>query len=62
MMTQRMKPITDDWLTVKSDRNILTVIILPTTSDGNRYIQVHLQSGDAFDVFKFKQRGLKVGL
>lgn len=54
--------IAADWLTVKSDGKTLTVTILPTKLDGNRYMEVSVQAGDAFDEFKFRQRGLKVGL
>lgn len=52
--------ITTDWLTAKSEGNILTVTIQPTTLDANRFMKV--EAGDVFDVFNFKQRGLKVGL
>ena len=44
------------------DHEDLTVTILPTTADANRYIKVSVQIGDAFDEFKFRLRGLKVGL
>ena len=54
--------VTSNWLTAKSDGNKLTVTILPTTVNGNRFMKVHVQHGDAFDEIKFKQRGLKVGL
>ena len=53
--------ITSNWATATRNGNTLTVTILPTTSDGNRYIKVSVQNGDAFDEFKFKLRGLKVG-
>lgn len=52
--------ITTDWLTAKSEGNILTVTIQPTTLDANRFMKV--EAGDVFDEFNFKQRGLKVGL
>ena len=54
--------ITSDWATATQNGNTLTVTILPTTSNGNRYIKVSVQNGDAFDEFKFRLRGLKVGL
>lgn len=54
--------ITSYWLTAKHEVNKLTVTILPTTSDANRFMKVCVQNGDAFDEFRFKQRGLKVGL
>ena len=54
--------ITSNWLTAKREGNKLTVTISPTTSNGNRFMKVYVQNGDAFYEFKFKQRGLKVGL
>ena len=54
--------ITSNWATATQNGNTLTVTISPTTSDANRFIKVSVQSGDAFDDFKFKLRGLKVGL
>ena len=54
--------ITTDWLTAKSEGNILTVTILPTTQDANRFMKVEVEAGDVFDEFYFKQRGLRVGL
>lgn len=54
--------ITTDWLTAKSEGNILTVTIQPTTLDANRFMKVEVEAGDVFDEFNFKQRGLKVGL
>ena len=54
--------ITSNWLTAKRDDTTLTVTILPTTLDANRFMKVSVQWGDVFDEFKFKQRGLKVGL
>lgn len=54
--------ITSDWATATQNGNTLTVTILPTTANGNRFIKVSVQNGDAFDEFKFKLRGLKVGL
>ena len=54
--------ITTDWLTAKSEGNILTVTIQPTTLDANRFMKVEVEAGDVFDEFYFKQRGLKVGL
>ena len=54
--------ITADWTTATQNGNTLTITILPTTSDANRFIKVSVQNGDAFDEFKFKLRGLKVGL
>ena len=54
--------ITSNWATATRNGNTLTVTILPTTSDANRYIKVSVQIGDAFDEFKFRLRGLKVGL
>ena len=53
---------TSNWATATRNGNTLTVTILPTTSDANRYIKVSVQIGDAFDEFKFRLRGLKVGL
>lgn len=54
--------ITSDWATATQNGNTLTVTILPTTSDANRYIKVSVHNGDAFDEIKFRLRGLKVGL
>ena len=54
--------ITSDWATATQNGNTLTVTILPTTSNANRYIKVSVHNGDTFDEFKFRQRGLKVGL
>ena len=54
--------ITANWTTATRNGNTLTVTILPTTSNANRFIKVSVQNGDAFDEFKFKLRGLKVGL
>ena len=54
--------ITSNWLTAQRDGTMLTVTILPTTLDANRYMKVSVQNGDTFDEFKFKQRGLKVGV
>lgn len=54
--------ITSNWLTAQRDGTTLTVTILPTTLDANRYMKVSVQNGDTFDEFKFKQRGLKVGV
>ena len=54
--------ITSDWATATQNGNTLTVTILPTTSNANRYIKVSVQNGDAFDEIKFRLRGLKVGL
>ncbi len=51
-----------NWITVKSEGNKLTITVSPTTSDGNRFMDVDVQNGDAFDTFKIRQRGLKVGL
>ena len=51
-----------NWLTAKTEGNKLTITISPTTSNGNRFMKVFVQNGDVFDEFKFKQRGLKVGL
>ncbi len=51
-----------NWIKVKSEGNKLTITVSPTTSDGNRFMDVDVQNGDAFDTFKIKQRGLKVGL
>lgn len=54
--------ITSNWSSATRNGNTLTVTILPTTSNANRYIKVSVQNGDAFDEFKFQLRGLKVGL
>lgn len=51
--------ITTDWLTAKSEGNILTITIQPTTLDANRFMKVEVEAGDVFDEFNFKQRGLK---
>ena len=59
---QKHFTITSDWATATQNGNTLTVTILPTTANGNRFIKVSVQNGDAFDEFKFKLRGLKVGL
>ena len=54
--------ITSNWLTATREGNMLTVTILPTTTDSNRFMTVSVSAGDVFDKFSFKQRGLKVGL
>lgn len=59
---QKHFTITSDWATATQNGNTLTVTILPTTSNANRYIKVSVQNGDAFDEIKFRLRGLKVGL
>ena len=59
---QKHFTITSDWATATQNGNTLTVTILPTTANGNRFIKVSVQNGDAFDEFKFKLLGLKVGL
>ena len=56
---QKHFTITSNWATATQNGNTLTVTISPTTSDANRFIKVPVQSGDAFDEFKFKLRGLK---
>lgn len=59
---QKHFTITSDWTTATQNENTLTVTIQPTTSDGNRFIKVDVEKGNAFYEFKFKQMGLKVGL
>lgn len=59
---QKHFTITSNWATATQNGNTLTVTISPTTSNANRFIKVSVQTGDAFDEFKFKLRGLKVGL
>lgn len=59
---QKHFTITSNWATATQKGNTLTVTISPTTSNANRFIKVSVQTGDAFDEFKFKLRGLKVGL
>lgn len=49
-------------MTVKSEGNKLTITVSPTTSDSNRFMEVDVQNGDAFDTFKIKQSGSKAGL
>lgn len=51
-----------NWMTVKSEGNKLTITVSPTTSDSNRFMEVDVQNGDAFDTFKIKQSGSKAGL
>ena len=48
-----------NWMTVKSEGNKLTITVSPTTSDSNRFMEVDVQNGDAFDTFKIKQSGSK---
>mgnify|MGYP006962967029 CR=1 FL=1 len=60
--TGNLYSIKSNWMTAKSEGNKLTITIEPTTSDGNRFMEMTVENGDAFDTFKIKQRGLKVGL
>lgn len=60
--TGKLDSIKSNWMTAKSEGNKLTITVEPTTSDGNRFMEMTVENGDAFDQFKIKQRGLKVGL
>lgn len=51
--------IKSNWMTATSEGNKLTITVEPTTSDGNRFMELDVENGDIFDQFKIKQRGLK---
>ncbi len=54
--------IQSNWMTAKSEGNVLTITVLPTTSDDNRFMELTVENGDVFDQFKIKQTGMKTRL